>query len=496
MEEKSIIIIGAGIAGLSTGCYGQMNGYHTQIFEMRDLPGGLCTSWKRKGYTIDGCIGWLMGSGPGYNYYQLWQELGALHGKRIINHEEFLRIVDNEGKALIIYSDLDKLEGHLKELAPEDADEISKLIQLAKTCSTFNPPIKKAPELMGLADLIPFLFKNKQFLKINSKYRNITLQDYVKKFKSPFLRKMFPFLLVDLFSLIMMLGMLHKKSAGYPEGGSLEFSRGIEQRYLNLGGKIHYSSPVTEIIVENNRATGVKLLDGSIHHSDIIISAADGHATIFDMLGGKYINKKIQYYYNHFPVFPSKILLSSGVNRTFDDSPHWIIFLLDTPIVIGGQEYTSLGVEIYNFDHTLAPHGKTVLRMMFDTDYTYWYDLKQDLDRYQMEKKKIAETVISILDKCYPGLAALVEMIDVATPITWERYTGNWKGSYQGWQLTEKTMPPFRMSKKLPGLESFYMAGQWVEPGGGLPPSALSGRNVIQLICKQDKKHFKTSFPY
>jgi phytoene dehydrogenase-like protein len=57
-------------------------------------------------------------------------------------------------------------------------------------------------------------------------------------------------------------------------------------------------------------------------------------------------------------------------------------------------------------------------------------------------------------------------------------------------------MPPFRMSKKLPGLESFYMAGQWVEPGGGLPPSALSGRNVIQLICKQDKKHFKTSFPY
>ena len=54
--EKSIIIIGAGIAGLSAGCYGQMNGYRTQIFEMGTKPGGLCTSWKRKGYTIDGCI--------------------------------------------------------------------------------------------------------------------------------------------------------------------------------------------------------------------------------------------------------------------------------------------------------------------------------------------------------------------------------------------------------------------------------------------------------
>lgn len=495
MEEKSIIIIGAGIAGLSAGCYGQMNGYRTQIFEMHDLPGGLCTSWNRKGYTIDGCIGWLMGSGPSFNYYKLWQELGALQGKHIIDHEEFLRVVDNEGKALIIYSGLDKLERHLKELAPEDADEISKLIQLARICSTFNPPIKKAPELMGLVDLIAFLFKARPFLKINSRYKNITLQDYAKKFKSPFLRKMFPFLLVDVFSLIMMLGVLHKKSAGYPEGGSLEFSRGIERRYLNLGGIIHYRSPVVEIIVENNRATGVKLLDGSIHRSDMIISAADGRTTIFDMLGGKYINSKIQDYYDNFPVFPPKILISLGINRTFDGFPHWVIFLLDTPVVIGGQEQTSLGVEIYNFDHTLAPHGKTVLRILFDADYTYWYNLKQDPGRYKMEKEKIAETVISLLDKRYPGLAALVEMFDIATPMTWVRYTGNWKGSYQGWQLTEKTMPPFRMSKKLPGLESFYMVGQWVEPGGGLPPAALSGRNVIQLNCKQDKKPFKTTLP-
>ncbi len=67
-----------------------------------------------------------------------------------------------------------------------------------------------------------------------------------------------------------------------------------------------------------------------------------------------------------------------------------------------------------------------------------------------MEKEKIAETVISFLDKRYPGSGALVEMFDVSTPMTWVHYTGNWKGSYLGWQITEKTMPPFRMSKKLP----------------------------------------------
>lgn len=49
---RSVIIIGAGIAGLSAGCYGQMNGYNTKIFEMHSIPGGLCTSWKRKSYTF------------------------------------------------------------------------------------------------------------------------------------------------------------------------------------------------------------------------------------------------------------------------------------------------------------------------------------------------------------------------------------------------------------------------------------------------------------
>src|SRR3989304_2375133 len=53
-KTQSIIIIGAGIAGLSAGCYGQMNGYKTRIFELHDKPGGLCTAWKRKGYTFDG----------------------------------------------------------------------------------------------------------------------------------------------------------------------------------------------------------------------------------------------------------------------------------------------------------------------------------------------------------------------------------------------------------------------------------------------------------
>ena len=90
MSEKSIIIIGAG--GLTTGIYAQMNGYQTQIFEKHIKPGGLCTSWERKGYVIDGCLHWLVGSSPDASYHHMWQEVGALQDKEIINMDQFYRI--------------------------------------------------------------------------------------------------------------------------------------------------------------------------------------------------------------------------------------------------------------------------------------------------------------------------------------------------------------------------------------------------------------------
>ena len=80
-------------------------------------------------------------------------------------------------------------------------------------------------------------------------------------------------------------------------------------------------------------------------------------------------------------------------------------------------------------------------------------------------------------------------MRDVATPITWERYTGNWRGAYEGWMFGAYEG---NMKKTLPGLDNFFMAGQWVNPGGGMPTAVMSGNHTIQLICKKDKKEFAT----
>ncbi len=496
---KSIIIIGGGIAGLSTGCYAQMNGYQTRIFEMHDKPGGLCTAWKRQDYTIDGCLHWLVGSAPGSSLYDYWQELGMIQGQTVIDLDQFSRYEAADGRVFTMHADVGRLEQHMLELAPQDATTIRELCQAVRQCSRLKMSQDKPPELSNILDKLKMLTKILPAMGVFRRWGKLTVADISAKFKNPVLQEAFR-LWGDQFAgmgLLMTLGWLHAKTAGYVIGGSMPLARAVEKRYLDLGGNISYKSRVTEILVENDRASGVRLENGEEHRADIVISAADGHATIFDMLGGKYIDDTIRGYYDKLATFNPLIYIGLGVRRKFDDFPQMVTMsytALDRPVRIADREYGIIPFHVYNFDPTLAPEGKTVLISMLDTDYQYWKTLRQDLPRYKEEKEKAAQALIGILDRRFPGLAEQVEMTDVATPVTFERYTCNWKGSFEGWFITPETMMLY-MKKTLPGLDNFYMVGQWVSPGGGLPCGPMTGRHVLQLICHKDKKRFITATP-
>lgn len=231
------------------------------------------------------------------------------------------------------------------------------------------------------------------------------------------------------------------------------------------------------------------------YRADWVVSAADGRTTIFDMLEGKYIDNELKNRYDNPKLYAPLIYVALGVNRSFNDVPPSIdgfSYPLNKVINIAGKEEKNLNVRIYNFDSTLSPAGKNVAVVTFVTEYEYWKKLREEPERYKAEKARICNDVIAGLEQRFPGITGQVEMCDVATPLTWERYTGNWRGAYEGWQLSKESFTS-TMKKTLPGLDNFYMAGQWVNPGGGMPTAAVSGRHTIQMICKKDKKKFVTS---
>jgi phytoene dehydrogenase-like protein len=417
---------------------------------------------------------------------------------RFIEYQEFIRVEDTNGNFLRVLSNVDDLQRELLEKAPEDKDSIIELADAVRKLSTFNMPIDKAPQTANLLDGLIMMTKFLPNLHAFKKWSSISGEDYAKKFKNPLLKRMIGHLglpgMAMLF-LIMTLAWLNKKSAGYPLGGSLPFIRLIEKRYLDLGGKIHYKSRVKDIITEKNAAKGIELVNGQTYYSDIVISAADGHSTIFEMLKGEYLDHEVNDYYDNYETFPSFLQVSLGVSRTFEKEPPYLVFpSLNFLRIDPSATYKDIDVRIFNFDPTLAPEGKTLLTVMLPTDgYNYWDGLKKsDPDRYRREKDRIAQEIINALDQRYGDIRATVEMIDVSTPSTVMRYTNNWKGSFEGWLLTPR-MGLRRMKKVLPGLKQFYMAGQWVEPGGGLPGGLLSGRNVTQFICKKEGKRFTTT---
>jgi len=496
MKDKEIIIIGAGIAGLSAGCYAQMNGYRSKIFELHDLPGGLCTSWERNGYLFDGCIHYLFGSGEGQSFNKMWQELDAVQGREMVDHNEYQRVSDGQ-HTLIAYTDPDQLEAHMLDISPIDERLIRALADGVRKFTNFDlsAMYEKPRSLMGIRDWLKLIQKMLPYTTSLAKWALLSCGDFGAKFKDPFLRRAVP----QMFSWdeapvmmgMMLLAYMHTGNAGFPIGGSLEFARAREKRYYELGGQIYYKGQVEKILVESGNATGVRLYNDEIYHADYIISAADGRSTIFDMLDGQFANRKIRRMYaGHLPTH-QMVQISLGVNRDLSQEPHWVTYLLNNPLLIAGEERYEIGVKHYCFDPSLAPQGKSVIELIIRTQYHYWQRI-YGRRLYDQEQSQVSDIVIEQLEKWYPGISADIETVDEATPLSYERYTGNWMGATSGFLLSRETMPMMLLGvrKTLSGLGNFYMAGQWVEPGGTVTLSAASGRSAIQLICHADGKAF------
>ncbi len=414
--------------------------------------------------------------------------------------DEFICYEGRDGRAVHFFTDPGKLEAHLLELAPQDARPIHEFADALRALGDFDLPLDLSPDdasegldfgRVMLGHALPML-----------RWLNVSVCDFACRFSDPLLREAlsgffqctppdFPMLM-----LLMTLAPMGAHTSGYPLGGSLMLAEAMARRYLSLGGKVDYGARVVEILTNDDHAAGVRLADGCVYYADVVISAADGRSTIYDLLGGRYDRPAIHDYYANLPVAESIVQVSLGVRRDFSHLPPALAIPVSPPIDVGGRLHDRLVLKHYCFDPAMADPGKSVLSIWCEADYDHWLRLRADDKRYAAEKARVGQAVVAALDRRFPGLASAVEVIDVATPTTFEHYTANWRGSIHGWALGAQKMNfmmRMGMSKVLPGLSGFYMIGQWVEPAGNVQLSAASGRDVIEMICRQRQWTFQTT---
>jgi phytoene dehydrogenase-like protein len=276
----------------------------------------------------------------------------------------------------------------------------------------------------------------------------------------------------------------------------MEFAKKVEQTFIKVGGTMHYKTPVQKIITEDNIAKGLLVRNNVTHYSDITLSAADWYFTAFEALDGKYVNQQMLDLHNlkGLEVFYSVMQFSFGINKDLSALPHFFRFPLQEDLVSpDGTKYHRFEIHIYNYDPTLAPEGKTSVTVSFyTTKRDFWIDARaQDRPKYRAAKEEFTQKIIDILDQRLGGIKDAIEVIDIATPATFKRYTGNWKGSTQGWLPGKNLLAKSPVGFKFPNLQQFYYSSHWNQPGGGLPIAIKTGRDVAKLICKENNIKFQ-----
>lgn len=487
--SKKVIIIGAGIAGLTASVYLQRSGFDVTLIEQHSIVGGMCTSWKRKGYLFEGGMHWLTGSNPKTAAYQMWKDIGALDESVPVLLNDPFCSVEWEGQIIDLYRDIDKTAEHLRMISPVDEPQLRQLVKDVKAASKMQMPVfdikglkSENPKRMSMG----FLFKMLPAILVMGRLDKITCADFTMRFKHPGIQRLLS-IVPDEYtasSLIFTLATLHTGDGGYPEGGSLPMVHRMAKKFTDLGGKLMLNTQVQRVNIHDDKATGVTLTTGTLD-ADAVIVTQETVAALDCLFDTPPQDAWLTELRNN--VKPAVCtFVSVGIRAEIPASPEW---KLKEPILYAGKTITDLGFYNYTGYEGYAPKGSTALTTALISDtYDFWKQAK-DSGRYETEKQALADQISRAICLKYPQADGNIEVIDIATPLTYERYTGAYHGSWMS--VTE----PGDKMKQYPGdcksTSGLYFAGHRLIMPGGLPSAVASGRKAAQMICRQFNVTFK-----
>ena len=490
---SKVVVIGAGISGLSAGIYAARSGFDVTIVEQHNIPGGLSTSWSRKGYYFEGGMHWLTGSSPKMPLNRVWHEVGALQDNNPIElRDPLYNVIDEKGKTLSLYRFLPQMEQALIEYAPEDKRRIKKMCREIKAFTDFHMPVL---DTRGCKCRTPVKIDPMEFIKmlpavirvpglINTSY-----EEYVSKFKNKNLRHLLSSVIgyrYNALSFIYTLGSFAAGDCGYPAGGSIRMAQNMLETYQKLGGKIEFRTKAENIRVENYEVRSV-VTDKGEFEADAVIISQDARAAV-DCLFDEMIDEPWVNTMRHESVTEQNIFIGLGVKADLSRLPYCCVFPLEKPFEYAGCKWTEL--RVYNYaaykDH--APEGGTALTcLLIGESYYFWKAAKAD-GSYKDKKKELGELFVQTLAKYIPEVASALEVIDVATPCTYERYTGSYEGSWMS--VWKKGGKQHNYPQYLESIWGVYFAGQRLQMPGGLPIAVYTGRQAVQYLCRDSGTEF------
>ncbi|MDE6201037.1 MAG: FAD-dependent oxidoreductase [Clostridiales bacterium] len=459
------------------------SGFDVNIYEKNGVAGGFCTSWQRNGVTIDGCLHWLIGTHGDSGLGRIWREIGGIKDGEIVKLDSFFKVF-YENETLTFYNDFDKLERELNRVCvcDKDKDEVARFLDVLRYLGMFEIPSDIPPELSTQPPKLDLSFARKTI-----SYMTRTLAEYAQKFETPIIRYALENAPVNKRFCVLYfaetLSNLCSGNADLPRGGSSAAMHNVTDRFKALGGKLITGAPVSEIIIENSMAKGIKLESGEIVYGDYTVAACDVHHTFEKLLKNKYPPNAFFDSDADKEKYSTYSYITAAFKTNMDLRARNVSEIYKTEkFDLSGKEYDVLSVRHYGYDESFTNDGYTVLQVFVDTNADDYERIKaMSRSEYVEFKRRTGETLKRQLEKYY-AVNGDVELIDVITPRTYERYLNSYQGSFMSFPLGAKMQQPL-YARRVNGIDRLYLANQWLMAPGGTPIAVISGKFAAQLIA-------------
>lgn len=529
--KKKVLIIGAGVAGLTAGIYGQREGFETVIFEKNPWIGGSCSGWKRGEYTIDNCLHWLTGTWQGGSDYAMWEYLGVLDKNvPVIKRNSFLSSTAG-GITVNLWRDINRTRKEMLEISPEDAEEINNFLDCVEFFASLITGGMSFPEfyktLKNFDDTRNV--KRIDFTRHFFNYLGINCEQMSKRFKCEAIKCLFLDFMAkeyESYWLTLAYSFFISGNGDLPQGGSLGMVQNLKKTYLAEGGKIITNKPARQIVIDKksksfrdlgdvllsgpnpkklgkmlfHHAPSVLFEDGTEESADYIIPACDIHFTYKDLLNDRYTPPSLVTLYKHKNLQKNVIYSSFQVAYAVDGLFEEIEDTLGiecVPIQVGNSITSRFTIKNYRiYGDYIAPEGKTVIQVsvpQYISDFNLWKKLAPSVEIYHEVKTDTAMRIQREIERAFPQYKNRLKILDIWTPYSYKRLNNDYYGAYMRYITTPFSFNAF-LSAQIIGLDNVFIASHCLRYPGGLPTAAYTGRDAIELIKKEEAQKKNTSF--
>ncbi len=498
MADYDVIIIGAGLGGLTTGALAAKEGFKTLVLEQSDIIGGCCSTFEAGGYKFD----------VGASIVEVIQPLERLFemlGGKMSDYVELIpcdpiySFITDDGQRFSIPTDIDETTELVKRIAPEDVEGWHRFCEkglsmieesmdaiMLSPMSTFGEAMKVVARNPKMVKMAPTFVRTHQGV-IRSFYKNpVMLQSAA--FQSYFAGAP-PELGSGVFGYIALSEHL---GIYYPKGGMIGIPNGIARAGENFGMEIKTEQKVEKLLIENGTAFGVRLEDGSAITSKLVVSNLNAQVTYLKLVGPanlpNWAVKGITSYENSMPC----PMIYVGLDKKPELEAHHTIVTSSIEAMndvwnnyykkgIIPQTAMSLVCWPTEADPSLAPEGKHILNFLCNAPAPY-APIGDNWDRLKGWYKEAA--IKELETHVLPDVRDHIEYIEVSTPLDFERRLLHPEGGIYGLFSDMTTLAMFRPRARSKAVKNLYLTGSSTHLGGGVPTTVASGIVTSKFISK------------